>query len=74
MAKAPWPTDGAVEIVHFDRRLHAEGSVGRRGVCSWGDHEAPAKWSGRWDDRVWGICSQHLEGFIDEAIKQRRRR
>jgi hypothetical protein len=64
MAKAPSPSNGTVDIVHFNRRYMAEGSVGERGACSLGDHEEPAKWSGRWDDRVLGNLPQRLEGFM----------
>ncbi len=65
MAQNDWPV---VQITPYDASLHSQGTKGATGVCSWGDDGIQAKWSGRWSDRTWAICSAHLEGFVESVV------
>jgi hypothetical protein len=66
-----------IEVTFFDPSLHASTSVpiSSGGNCSWvtENHEARAKYTGRWNGRVWGICVDHLDAFVEHAIKERQR-
>ena len=33
-----WPTEAALMLAPYNPGLHGSNSVGRRGVCQWGDH------------------------------------
>jgi hypothetical protein len=68
-----WPLAGQVQVTPFDPDLHDDGAVSKGGICAWGDHGVPARWSGLWGGRRWAVCSEHLEGFITAALVEEAR-
>ncbi len=65
MTEQRWPV---VEIAPWDLSWHRDGTRGRTGVCSWGDDAREARWSGRWSNRTWAICDEHLPGFVQSVV------
>jgi hypothetical protein len=66
-----------IEVTFFDPSLHGPKSVpiSSGGNCSWvtENHNARAKYSGRWNGRVWGICVDHLDAFVEHAVREGKR-
>ncbi len=50
-------------VMPFDPALHESGSVSARGVCTWSDHQEPARWSVVWHGKRYAACDQDLVAF-----------
>jgi hypothetical protein len=65
-----------IEVTFYDPSLHGRSSLPilTGGNCSWvtEHHDEKAKYTGRWNGKVWGICVEHLDGFVESAIRERK--
>jgi hypothetical protein len=67
-----WPTEAALMLAPYNPGLHGSNSVGRRGVCQWGDHsgepDTKATWSAVWNGERWAVCDAHLPALARAEV------